>query len=125
MKRTGLGVDGEKIALDYLRCRGYIIHGHNFASRFGEIDIVAESDGFLCFIEVKTRGENSLFTGLEAVTSAKQQRIIKTAEYFLIQNKALLQFRGLQPRFDCIEIYVDLGNKPIKINHLKNAFQTN
>lgn len=122
MKTTGLGVRGEDIAERYLSKKGYIIHKRNFISRFGEIDIIAEKDGFICFAEVKTRGENRIAAGREAITASKQQKLTKTAEYFLFCNANSVELNGLQPRFDCIEIHVDKNDKLIEINHLENIF---
>lgn len=122
MKSTGLGVEGEHMATDYLRERGYVIHERNFISRFGEIDIIAEKDGFLCFVEVKTRSKRHIAAGREYITASKQRKLIKTAEYYLFCNSYSVESRGLQPRFDCIEIYVDENYKLTEINHLENIF---
>lgn len=122
MKTTGLGVRGEDIAVRYLSEKGYIIHKRNFTSRFGEIDIIAEKDGFICFTEVKTRGENRIASGREAITASKRQKLTKTAEYFLVCNANSADLCGLQPRFDCIEIYVSKNDKFTEINHLENIF---
>ncbi len=122
MKTTGLGVTGENVAKGYLRDKGYVIHKRNFISRFGEIDIVAEHDGFLCFVEVKTRGQNRIAEGREYITKSKQNKLIKTAEYFMVRNPRFTETKGLQPRFDCVEVYVGTDAKPIEINHLENIF---
>ncbi len=122
MKTAGLGVTGENIASNYLEDKGYVIHKRNFNSRFGEIDIIAEYDEFICFVEVKTRGGNPIAKGREYITKSKQNKLIKTAEYFMVCNLSLFESRGLQPRFDCIEIYVDANYEPIEINHLENIF---
>ena len=49
-----LGEEGEKIAVRYLKSKGYIVYQTNW--RFGklEIDIIAEDGQELVFIEVKT-----------------------------------------------------------------------
>lgn len=122
MKTTGLGVTGENIASNYLEGKGYVIHKRNFNSRFGEIDIIAEYDRFLCFVEVKTRSAKRIAEGREYITKSKQNKLIKTAEYFMVCNSRLIESRGLQPRFDCIEIYVDANDSPTVINHLENIF---
>ena len=128
MKRTGLGVEGENFAAEYLTGKGYIICARNFTSRFGEIDIVAIKDGFLCFVEVKTRGKNPISPARESVTLSKQKKIIKTAEYYIFKHQAQILKQNLQPRFDCIEVYVgaqgsrDTQGIPYEINHFENAF---
>ena len=122
MKRTGLGVEGENFATEYLTSKGYIICARNFISRFGEIDIVAIKDGFLCFVEVKTRGENPISPARESVTLSKQKKIIKTAEYYIFMYRDEILSKSLQPRFDCIEVYVNSDGIPYEINHFENAF---
>lgn len=114
---TDYGKIAELKSAIYLRKKGYTILEHNYHSRFGEVDIIAENDKYLIFVEVKMRGENSLYTPREAVDSYKQKKIIATAGAYIAQYKI-----GLQPRFDVIEVY--MSNKKIKsIKHLENAFQ--
>lgn len=122
MKKTGLGVQGENLALDYLKKKGYKILARNFISRFGEIDIIASNKSYLCFVEVKTRSPKFIAYGRESVTLSKQQKIIKTAEYYIVKNAYLVEKLKLQPRFDCIEIYVDNSGELTEINHYENAF---
>lgn len=117
MKKYGLGVEGEDFATKYLTEQGYEILDRNFASRFGEVDVVARKENYLCFIEVKTRkSAKNIASGFEAVSPSKQKKIIKTAEYYLVTHKAL---DGLQPRFDCLEINV---GETTEIKMLTNAF---
>jgi len=49
-----IGNEGEKIAKKYLRGKGYYILETNYLKPFGEIDIIAENQGRLVFVEVKT-----------------------------------------------------------------------
>ena len=84
-----------------------------FRSRFGEIDLIFKHKKFVVFVEVKLRKNKDYSCAFEAVTFDKQQKIIKTAQQWLMINKC-----ELQPRFDIVEIYTDLG----EINHIENAF---
>ena len=67
-------------------------------------------------MEVKTRGENYIFTPSEAVTKSKQMKILKTAVYYLNHNDI-----NLQPSFDVCEVFVSPNKKP-EINYIENAF---
>lgn len=112
------GVNGETFAARYLVKKGYDIVALNYRSRYGEIDIIAEDDEYILFVEVKSRDENALFLPREAVDSRKQQKIIQTARFYLsvAENEK-------QPRFDVIEVYSNSENqRTAKINHIKNAF---
>mgnify|MGYP003509397425 CR=1 FL=1 len=49
------GANGETRVASFLRKQGYKILNRNYSCRFGEIDIIAEKDGFIVFVEVKTK----------------------------------------------------------------------
>ncbi|MDR1467090.1 MAG: YraN family protein [Oscillospiraceae bacterium] len=109
---------GEKIAVKFLIKNNYSICKKNFYSKYGEIDIIAENDDYLSFIEVKTRSNTNFATPIDFVDKTKQQRIIKTAIVYLSQRQ-----NQLQPRFDVIEILILKYDKyRVKIRHTKNAF---
>lgn len=119
MDRRKLGSWGEEQAARYLRRRGYTILDMNYLCRCGEIDIVAKKRKFVVFVEVKLRKNNAFAEAREFVTRAKQERIISTAGFWLMENET-----ELQPRFDVIEIYAPEGeNGKINIQHIENAFQ--
>ena len=109
------GAIGEHKASLYLKNHGYKILERNFRAKTGEIDIIAQKDGVIAFVEVKTRGRNAVILGREAVTPSKQRKIIKTALYYLSANNVTF----LQPRFDVIEITV---KERVKVVHIENAF---
>ena len=46
---------GENIAAEYLKGLGYEIMERNYRTELGEIDIIAAGEGYLIFVEVKTR----------------------------------------------------------------------
>ena len=82
-KNKEVGDRGEEIACDFLTERGFRILERNFSAAEGEVDIVAEKDGEVHFIEVKTRSHESHGSPLEAVTARKQERIRKAARLWL------------------------------------------
>lgn len=116
-KKTG--DKGEDLTAKYLRERGFIITKRNFHSRYGEIDIIAENEQYILFVEVKTRKSGAFVSGFSAVDIHKRRKIIATAEEYL--SKTLTD---LQPRFDVAEITV-FGEKErteYKMNYIENAF---
>ncbi len=115
-----LGKIGEDITADFLKKHGYIIFKRNYHSIYGELDIVAEKDDLIVFVEVKTRFENALVSPAQAVNFEKQRRIRMTGKVFL--SKTLDDYRC---RFDVSEITVRVENGQYKysINYIKNAFQ--
>lgn len=52
--RKEIGAFGEKIAAEYLRRHGFTIRDSNVARKTGELDVVAEKENTLHFVEVKT-----------------------------------------------------------------------
>ena len=91
------GVWGEAQIANYLRRRRYELLAHSYHCRFGEIDLIARKGGVLCFVEVKTRSNLACGLPREYVTAAKQERIRKTAAFYLME-KGLGRGRGLYRR---------------------------
>lgn len=119
MNSVPRGVVGELLAAQYLREHGYAIWSANYRCRWGEIDIIAAKKPYIAFVEVKTRSEDFLYTPREAVTAAKQRRIIQTARLYLREADT-----DLQPRFDVLEI-VTRSHQPavvVSIEHITNAY---
>ncbi len=112
------GKKGEDMVASFLRKNGYTLIKRNYISRFGEIDIIAQKGELLLFIEVKTRGENSVVSPRESVDSHKIRRMTLTAEDYLSKTN---EHYGLQPRFDVAEVTLTLDGK-YRLNYIKNAF---
>lgn len=81
--RKRLGNAGERLAADRLRQAGYLVRMQNYRCRVGEIDIVAEEAGDIVFVEVKTRRGEAYGIPEEAVTPAKQRKLIAAAQTYL------------------------------------------
>lgn len=113
---NGTGRLGENHIAKLLESKGYHILKRNYHSRFGEIDIIAESDNYIVFVEVKTRKKDSMVAPFEAITPAKCQKIILTAGQYLADNTVTKQ-----PRFDAAAVYTDKG-VVIGEEYLENAF---
>ena len=118
MNTTLLGRWGEEQAARYLESKGYRIVTRNLYSRWGEIDIIAETDDILVFVEVKLRKNANYARAMEYVTYSKQRKLITTAKVYISQNPL-----EKMARFDVIEVYAPQGEKgKIYINHIENAF---
>lgn len=107
------GSRGENEAELYLKKKGYKIITRNYHSRFGEIDIIAQVEDTLVFVEVKTRSSVKFGYPSEFITTKKLWKMVKTAEFFRAQNKNL----PAKFRFDAIEVFS--GNS-MSINHIEN-----
>ena len=117
--RQSIGLWGEDRAAEFLTAEGYEIVARRFRVREGEIDLVAVGFGYLCFVEVKLRKDDSMGQAREYVTGSKQRKVRTAALRYLMQYPS-----PLQPRFDVVEVYAAQGTRtkePI-IRHWENAF---
>ncbi|HEX3100037.1 MAG TPA: YraN family protein [Patescibacteria group bacterium] len=128
--KNKLGVWGERLAeTEYLK-RGYILVARNIHNRrgklMGEIDLIMRSDKLIIFVEVKARRPSKFGSAVEAVTRAKQQKLIKTIHWFL---RRFPQYKNLQPRIDicAIDIHLvmagDLDNHPKSVIIIPSAVE--
>ena len=95
---------------------GYTIIERNFRLRDGEIDIIAEKDIFLIFVEVKALPHGNIELLSHELNARKQQKIIKTAKFYLQKHR---QYNSKAIRFDVLAIDVP-GLEPV--HHIVNAF---
>lgn len=117
-KTTKIGNAGETAVCRYLKRRGYIILARNYKSRFGEVDIIAQRKNVVTFVEVKTRKENSMVSGLDAVGFKKQQRVIMAAKDYILKKNV-----ESQVRFDVAEV-TDKNRFFFRfaVNYIENAY---
>ena len=101
MNKRQIGSVYELKASDYLTKKGYQIIERNYRCRIGEIDIIAIERDCLCFIEVKYRKNEKTGDPLEAVDKRKQQKIIRTAQYYLLTHS---KYQSVKCRFDAVGI---------------------
>ncbi|MGI6701467.1 MAG: YraN family protein [Christensenellales bacterium] len=113
MNKRQIGISGEQKAVKYLRKQGYKILDVNIKNHAGEMDIAAEINGIIVFIEVKVRSDDSFGTPAEAVNRYKIRRYINSAKLYINMKK--LANRDI--RFDVIEI------SPQGLNHIIDAFR--
>lgn len=89
-----IGNRGEWLAGEWLEKKGYIIVARNWRYKHLEIDLIANFNNMLHFIEVKTRSSNK-FGGPElSVNWKKMLRLKRAANYYLLANpgNAWIQF---------------------------------
>jgi putative endonuclease len=120
-KNKELGDRGEEIACDFLTERGFRILERNFCGAGGEVDIVAERDGEVHFIEVKTRSDESHGSPLEAVTARKQDRIRRAASLWLETPRYDFKRNDVPPCIFSV-IGIDLAKEWPDIEFIEDAF---
>lgn len=110
------GITGEEKARDFLIQNGYSILDRNFRIREGEIDIIAEKQNFLVFVEVKSLPLGNAEILAHELNSIKRKKIIKTSKCYLKKHR---QYNNRFIRYDVIAIDVP-GLDPVY--HIENAF---
>jgi putative endonuclease len=113
--RIRLGKKGEEIAAKHLICKGYTILERNWRFETKEVDIIAQKDDELIFVEVKTRKQDLFESPKEAVSTSKQQHLFKAAEAYLETSG----YEG-KVRFDIVSI--TLYKNKTKTEHIEDAF---
>ncbi len=111
-----LGREGERVAEQFLKQKGFKIVERNYRCAAGELDLVVLDKRVVVFVEVKTRTGLGFGTPLEAVAYHKQQKMIQAAQYFL-SEKGLHQ---RDARFDVVGVSWP-GREPV-VEHIENAF---
>ena len=109
--RKRLGNCGEDIALEYLLQNGYHLIVRNFQCKMGEIDLIVRKGDTLVFVEVRSRTGKQYGDPSESVNRKKQDKIRKTAKYYLYQNRSLEQYYC---RFDVVAIVWEEGNYTVE-----------
>jgi putative endonuclease len=115
--RQLFGRDGETLAQEFLKRKGYKLVERNYRCAAGEVDLIVLDRRVLVFVEVKTRSNHNFGTPLEAVALWKQHKMIQTAQFFL-------NYKGLherEARFDVVGI--TWFNGAPQVEHIKNAFE--
>lgn len=118
-ERRLLGRWGESLAAAWLRERGWRVVAAGWRCRFGEIDLVAESDKYIVFTEVKLRKSAAFAPARAFVDRGKQERLRTAAQLYLQEHPT-----DLQPRFDVAEVYAPEGmdTKRPEIFYIEDAF---
>ncbi len=110
-----LGQKGEKHAAALLEEKGYTIRHRNWRTGKLEVDIVAENEEFVVFVEVKTRTEDFLVEPRNAVNREKQRSMMFAAENYIKRYDI-----GKEGRFDIITLV--WNGKTFVADHIEDAF---
>lgn len=116
-RRQRLGQFGERLALQLLESKGYRIRERNFRTREGEIDIIAEGNGVLVFVEVRARRGGAMGSALESLTLAKQRRLVGLAEAYTQDRPGLPP----QRRIDLIALDLARDGRLVSLRHIEGA----
>jgi len=138
LKTKELGNLGEKIAVKYLKKRGYKILDLNFRyKKYGEIDIIAKKDAKdIIFVEVKTRYRKIFeeiannYVPEDNITYFKKKRLIKLAKIYLTDIRSDYSYkktekqeknRDIPWQIDVIAIEIDPASQKSNLRHIEQA----
>lgn len=112
-----LGEEGEKIAIRFLKSKGYIIHHTNWRMGHLEVDIIADNGQELVFVEVKTRSSEEYGKPEESVNAKKEMDLITSADVYLESLEL-----DVPVRFDIVSII--LNDQGSSLTHFEDAFSS-
>jgi putative endonuclease len=110
------GSFGEGLAANYLAEKGFVLLHQNWRYGHWEVDIIAQKDSVLHFIEVKTRRTKKFGHPEEAVTKKKIQNLINASEEYLYQFP---QWKRIQ--FDILSITI-LKKEPVEYFFIEDVY---
>lgn len=129
-QRQKTGQIGENIAINYLKKNGYQILARNFRTKWGELDIVAQKNKVIIFVEVKTlrlasfaQGKplkNGGFLPEDEITFHKVNQLRKMAQIYLSINKFALDTAH---QIDVLAIELAEDQQTANIRHIENAIE--
>ena len=110
-----LGKNGEELAIDFLRKKGYTIRDKNYRYLKAEVDVIAQKEDVLVAVEVKTRSSRDFGLPQDFVTQKKIKLLVLAIDHYVVSKDL-----DVNVRFDIIAI-VHQNNK-FEIEHIENAF---
>ncbi len=117
MKRRETGLLGEKLACEFLGKNGYHILETNYRCPEGEIDIIAQQEDTLVFIEVRTKRSWQFGSPEESITPVKMKRLRAVAAHYG-QNRSNLPASW---RIDVVAIQLNRKGQVSRIEIIENA----
>lgn len=114
--RQQFGLVGEAVAERWLRYRGWRVLQRRFRNGHRDIDLIAERDGTVAFVEVKARRGAWCGGPIEAVNWKKRLELERSARVWIDRHGR----GGETYRFDVIGVIIDGGR--VRVRHVENAF---
>lgn len=116
--RRAFGQQAETEAERYLQAKGYRVLERNARSRYGELDLVAQHNGTLVFVEVKARRTDGYGGAAYAVDGRKQDKLVKLAAHYLMSHRV----KNPVCRFDVL-LCTESPAGHLEIEHIEHAFE--
>ncbi|MDP2648322.1 MAG: YraN family protein [bacterium] len=129
--RKKVGNLGEDIACRFLKGRGFVVLDRNYSKKWGEIDIIAEREGRVHFVEVKsvTREPQNHDGGVsrerdyvpeELVDLRKLRKLARTAMLYMENTKDEREYQ-----IDVVVVILDNRTRTAKCRYFGQALEDN
>ena len=110
------GREGERVAVRFLKKAGYRILDTNYQSGRYELDIIAEKDGCIVFVEVRGRQQSSLQSGYDSVDKTKKHALRCAIYAYLKKHRRIRHWR-----LDIIAVEWDENGRIAALRHYENV----
>lgn len=126
-KHNETGATGESVVAKYLENKGFLVLDRNYKRKWGELDIIAQKDGVLHFVEVKTVSRPSFgghftqevntYRPEDNMHPWKLKRLQRALQTYLLEK-----YRSKEPpwQFDLACVFLDQEKKVAKIRFMEN-----
>ncbi len=126
-KHNEIGATGERLAAKYLENKGFSIIDKNYSRKWGELDIIAQKDDCVHFVEVKTVSRRSFGGKFEQEINNyrpednmhpwKLKRLSRAIQTYLLEK-----FRNKDPKwqFDLVCVFLDQEKRIGKVRFMEN-----
>ena len=108
--------------------KGFKIITRNYLKKWGEIDVIAEKDDILHFVEVKTVSRENVrdisretldnYRPEENVHPRKLKRLSRAIQSYLLENRVEADKSW---QLDIVAVFLDLKNKEAKVRFTENV----
>lgn len=112
-----IGNLGEDIACKFLMKHGYKILDRNYWKKWGEVDIVAEKNKVLHFIEVKSVSRVTEYDPEENIHPRKRKRLSRAIQTYLLEKKVSDETEW---QIDSLAVFLDFKTRRAKIRMIEN-----
>lgn len=110
-----LGIEGENAARKLLLKKGYKILERNYRFRKAEVDLIAQTQDQIIFVEVKSRTSKWIAHLADHVSKKKIRLVVEAADHYVNNNKL-----DMEVRFDIITVLKT--KKGLELEHIEDAF---
>lgn len=121
-KSQKIGEIGENIAVKFLVKHGFAIKERNYTKKWGEIDIIAEKDNKLYFVEVKSVSRITLsdvthetdddYRPEDNMHPWKMKRMARTIQTYMLSDRIP---DDQEWQVDLFVVYLDIKNRKAKV----------